>query len=56
MLLSVHLIQSLLPQTDSLLFRKPTALTVEKLLSGVEDVDVETFSMKVNRALDQLIS
>lgn len=55
-LLSVRLIQSLFPQTDSLLFKKPTVLTVEKLLSGVEDAEPETFSMKVQRALDQLAS
>lgn len=55
-LLSVRLIQSLFPQTDSLLFKKPTALTVEKLLSGVEDVDAETFVVKVSRALEQLAS
>lgn len=55
-LLSVRLIQSLFPQTDSLLFKKPTVLTVEKLLSGVEDVDAETFSMKIHQALEQLVS
>lgn len=55
-LLSVRLIRTLFPQTDSLLFKKPTVLTVEKLLNGVEDVDAETFAMKVNRALEQLAS
>jgi len=53
-LLSVRLIRTLFPQADSMLFKKPSAVIVEKLLNGVEDVDTTTFSMKVNQALDAL--
>ncbi len=53
-LLSIRLIRALFPQADSLLFKKPSAVTVEKLLNGVEDVDTATFSVKINRALDAL--
>lgn len=53
-LLSVRLIRALFPQTDSLLFKKPPVVTVEKLLSGVEDTNMETFAIKVSRVLDEL--
>lgn len=53
-LLAVRLIRTLFPQTDSLLFKKPSAATVEKLLSGVEEKSIETFDAKVNRLLDEM--
>lgn len=53
-LLSVRLIRTLFPQTDSLLFKKPSAVIVEKLLNGVEETNIETFDSKVNRLLDEL--
>lgn len=53
-LLSVRLIRTLFPQTDSLLFKKPSAVTVEKLLTGVEETSLETFDRKVSRLLDEL--
>ena len=53
-LLAVRLIRTLFPQTDSLLFKKPSAVTVEKLLSGVAETSVETFDAKVSRVLDEM--
>lgn len=53
-LLSVRLIRTLFPQTDSLLFKKPSAVTVEKLLNGVAETNIETFDRKVSRLLDEL--
>lgn len=51
--LSVRLIRSIFPQTNSLLFKRPPAVTVEKLLSGVEGISIETFDSKVSRLLDE---
>lgn len=53
-LLAVRLLRALFPQTDSLLFKKPSALTVEKLLTGLADTSVETFDAKVIRVLDEM--
>lgn len=53
-ILAVRLIRTLFPQTDSLLFKKPSALTVEKLLTGVAETSVETFDAKVNRVLNEI--
>lgn len=53
-LLAVRLIRTLFPQKDSLLFRKPSAVTVEKLLNGVGETNIETFDSKVSRLLDEL--
>lgn len=52
--LAVRLIRTLFPQKDSLLFRKPAAATVEKLLNSVKETSIETFDSKVNRLLDEL--
>lgn len=53
-LLAVRLIRTLFPQKDSLLFRKPPAVTVEKLLNSVGETTIETFDNKVSRLLDEL--
>ena len=52
--LAVRLLRTLFPQKDSLLFRKPPAVTVEKLLNGLADTNPETFERKINRLLDEL--
>lgn len=55
-LMAVRLIRLLFPQTDTLLFKKPSVTTVESLLSGVENTDIETFAEKVSRALGEMVS
>lgn len=53
-LLAVRLIRTLFPQSNSMLFRKPPAVTVKKLLSGIEGNSLESFDEKVSRLLDEL--
>ena len=51
---AVQLIRKLFPQKNSLMFQKPSAGTVEKLLKTVDGDSVETFDQKVNFILDAL--
>ena len=53
---AVQLIRKLFPQKNSLMFQKPSAGTVEKLLKTVDGDSVETFDQKVNYILDALAS
>lgn len=53
---AVHLIRTLFPQKNSLMYKKPSAGTVEKLLKTVDGDSVETFDQKVNTILDALAS
>lgn len=53
---AVHLIRELFPQRESILFKKPAAATVEKLLNAVEGDTVENFDAKLNRILDAMVS
>ena len=53
-LLAVRLIRTLFPQPESLLFKKPSAVTVEKLLNSVKETSIESFDTKVNRLLDEM--
>ena len=53
---AVRLIRELFPQRESLLFKKPSASLVEKLLLTVEGDSVESFEQKMDRILDALAS
>jgi len=51
---AVTLIRTMFPQKDSLLFKRPSAGVVEKLLNTVEGDSIESFDEKMNRILDAL--
>lgn len=53
---AVHLIRELFPQKNSLLFQKPSAGIVEKLLKTVGGDSVETFDQKITQILDAMAS
>lgn len=53
---AVRLIRELFPQRESILFKKPAAATVEKLLNIVEGVTVDDFNDKLKRILDAMAS
>ena len=53
---AVRLIRELFPQRESIVFKKPSAATVEKLLNTVEGDTVESFDAKLDRILDAMAS
>lgn len=53
---AVRLIREMFPQKDSLLFKKPSATLVQKLMTAVEGDSVETFDRKMNRILDAMVN
>lgn len=53
---AVHLIRELFPQKNSLMFQKPSAIIVEKLLKAVDGDSVENFNKKITNLLDAMAS
>lgn len=51
---AVTLIRTMLPQKDSIMFRKPTVSLVEKLLNIVAGDSIESFDEKMERILDAM--
>ncbi len=51
---AVTLIRTMFPQKDSLLFKRPSAGVVEKLLNTVAGDSIESFDEKMSRILDAL--
>lgn len=53
---AVHLIRELFPQKNSLMFQKPSAAIVEKLLKAVDGDSLESFNQKITNILDAMAS
>lgn len=53
---AVRLIRILFPQKDSIMFRKPSAAVVVRLLRAVEGDTMEAFESKMCRILDDVVS
>ena len=53
---AVHLIRELFPQKNSLMFQKPSAMIVEKLLKAVDGDSMERFDQKITSILDAMAS
>lgn len=53
---AVHLIRELFPQKNSLMFQKPSAVIVEKLLKAVDGDSVEDFNKRISNILDAMAS
>lgn len=53
---AVHLIRELFPQKNSLMFQKPSAVIVEKLLKAVDGDSVENFNKKITTILYAMAS
>lgn len=53
---AVHLIRELFPQKNSLMFQKPSAMIVEKLLRAVDGDSMESFNQKITSILDAMAS
>lgn len=51
---AVTLIRTMFPQRDSLMFKKPSASVVEKLLNTVAGDSIESFDEKMGRILDAM--
>ena len=51
---AVQLIRELFPQKNSLMFQKPSAVIVEKLLKAVDGDSVENFNQKMMNILDAM--
>lgn len=48
------LIRTLFPQGHSFIFKKPSVVTVEKLLNAVDDCEIENYEKKIEKILDNL--
>lgn len=53
---AVRLIRELFPQKNSLMFQKPSAVIVEKLLKAVDGDSVENFNQKMMNILDAMVA
>lgn len=51
---TARMIREVFPQKSSVMFKKPSAVIVEKLINQVEGVTVEDFDTKVERIIDAL--